>query len=243
MTENIRGGRFATTRWTMINAAAGTSTVSAATALAELCQIYWPPLYSYLRRQGHDAEDAQDLTQGFFARLLQRRDLRAADRSRGRFRAFLLTALKRYAINEHKRAATARRGGGHVRLSLDFEAAERTYALDRRDDETPERVFDRKWAAIAIDRAVHRLRDQCCEGGQAAVVTDVLLPYLTDAGDLPAYRSVADELGLTEGAVKVAVHRLRRRFGIALRQEIADTVASDEDVEAEMRDLIRAIST
>jgi RNA polymerase sigma-70 factor (ECF subfamily) len=238
---SVRGGRFATTRWTMINAAGGASSASAAAALAELCQIYWPPLYSYLRRRGHDAQDAQDLTQGFFARLLERQDFRVADRSRGRFRAFLLTALKRYAINEHKRARAARRGGGQVRLSLDFEEAERTYAVDRRDDETPDRAFDRKWAGIAIDRAVHRLR-RACRDGQAAAMTDVLLPYLTDSGDLPAYRAVAAELGLTEGAVKVAVHRLRQRFGTALRQEIGQTVVADEDVEAEMRDLIRAIS-
>jgi RNA polymerase sigma-70 factor (ECF subfamily) len=225
----------------MVNAAGRASTARAGAALAELCEIYWPPLYSYLRRRGHDAEDAQDLTQGFFARLLEHGHVRAADPARGRFRAFLLTALERYAINEHHRAVTARRGGQLLRLSLDFEAAERTYAVDRRADDTPDRVFDRKWAGIVIDRAFGRLRDECHDTRTAAV-TEVLLPYLTDSRDLPAYRVVAADLGLTEGAVKVAVHRLRQRFGAALRQEIAETVSSDEDVEEEMRDLIRAIS-
>jgi RNA polymerase sigma-70 factor (ECF subfamily) len=225
----------------MVNAAGHTSTARADAALAELCETYWPPLYSYLRRRGHDAEDAQDLTQGFFARLLERGQVRTADPARGRFRTFLLTALERYAINEHHRAMAARRGGQHVRLALDFEEAERTYALDRGADDPPDRVFDRKWAAIAIDRAINRLRDDCRDA-RTATVTEALLPYLTDSGDLPAYRAVAADLGLTEGAVKVAMHRLRQRFGAALRQEISETVMSEEDVEGEMRDLIRAIS-
>jgi RNA polymerase sigma factor (sigma-70 family) len=226
----------------MVNAAGHLSDAAAAAdALAELCQIYWPPLYSYLRRRGHDAEDAQDLTQGFFMHLLERHDVRKADAARGRFRGFLLTALKRYAINEHERAAAARRGGRHVRLSLDFEEAERTYALDRRDDETPDRVFDRKWAGIAIERALQRLRDEGHDAGKAAV-TDRLLPYLTDAGALPSYRDVAGSLGLTEGAVKVAVHRLRQRFGAILRLEVGETVLAPEDIDDEMRELIRAVS-
>ena len=132
----------------MVNAAGHRSDPQAAAALGELCQIYWPPLYSYLRGRGHATEEAQDLTQGFFARLLERQDIRAADPSRGRFRGFLLTALKRYVINEHERGASMRRGGRQVHLALDFEDAERVYALERRNEDTPERVFDRKWAAI-----------------------------------------------------------------------------------------------
>jgi RNA polymerase sigma-70 factor (ECF subfamily) len=225
----------------MVNAA-GASNTNGAGALAELCQIYWPPLYSYLRRRGHNAEEAQDLTQGFFVRFLERQDFRAADPARGRFRGFLLTALKRYAINEHERATALRRGGQQIRISLDFEEAERTYVVDRRNDDTPDRVFDRKWAGIAIDRALRRLRDES-PGTRKNAVTERLLPYLTDAGDLPAYSAVAAELGIAEGAVKVAVHRLRQRFGAALRQEIGETVLADEDVDDEMRDLIRAIST
>jgi RNA polymerase sigma-70 factor (ECF subfamily) len=225
----------------MVNAAGHPSDPQTAGALAELCQIYWPPLYSYLRGHGHDPDEAQDLTQGFFARLLEHQDLRAADPERGRFRGFLLTALKRYVINEHKRAAAARRGGRHVRLALDFEEAERAYALERRTDDTPERVFDRKWAVIALDRALQRLRQECYQAGKSNLA-DVLLPYLTDTGELPAYRVVAAELELTEGAVKVAVHRLRQRFGAILRLEIGETVLRSDEVDDEMRELIRAVS-
>jgi len=234
--------RFATTRWTLVHAAGHRSNADAAAALAELCQIYWPPLYGYLRGRGHAAEEAQDLTQGFFARLLERQDIRTADQLRGRFRGFLLTALKRYVINEHERALTEKRGGRHMRLSLDFEEAERLYALEPWSDDTPERIFDRKWATIALDRAFQRLREECDHAGKSAMA-DALLPYLTDTGDLPPYRMVAAELELSEGAVKVAVHRLRRRFGAILRLEIAETMLASSDVDAEMRELIRAVST
>ena len=241
MTASARGGRFASTRWTMVIAAGDLSDPHAAAALDELCRIYWPPLYSYLRRRGHDAEEAEDLTQGFFARLLERRDFRAADPARGRFRGFLLTLLKRYAVNEYERATAVRRGGRHVRLPLDFPEAERIYALDGRQEDSPDRVFDRKWAGIAIDRALQRLRAECHEAGKARV-TDTLLPYLTDTGELPAYREVAADLGLTEGAVKVAVHRLRQRFGAVLRLEIRETVLAEDEIDDEMRELIRAVS-
>ena len=233
---------FETTRWTVVNAVGGSSTDAAEAALAELCQTYWAPLYGYLRGRGHDADAAQDLTQGFFTRVLERRDFRTADRQRGRFRAFLLTALKRYVINEHERASAVMRGGRHVHLSLDFDEAERAYAGDRRGDDSPDRVFDRKWAGIAIGRALKRLRNECEQSGKGPIA-DALLPYLTDAGDLPPYGHVAAALSLSEGAVKVAVHRLRQRFGAILRLEISETVLTEEDVDDEMRELIRAVST
>lgn len=235
------GGRFVTTKWTMVGAAGDGSDTQAREALSALCQTYWPPLYSYLRRHGHDREEAQDLVQGFFARLLERGDVRSADPARGRFRSFLLTALKRYVINQHERATSARRGGPRLPLSLDFDEAERSDAREPRSDDTPERVFDRRWAAISLDRAQQRLRDECQQAGRGAQA-DVLLPYLTDAGDLPPYSEAAGRLGLTEGAVKVAVHRLRRRFGAILRLEISETVLAPEDVEDEVRELIRAVS-
>jgi len=226
----------------MVNTAGHQSDPRAAAALGELCQIYWSPLYSYLRGRGHDAADAQDLTQGFFARLLERQDIRAADPARGRFRGFLLTALKRYVINEREREASVRRGGRHVHLALDFEDAERAYALERRNEDTPERVFDRKWATITLDRALQRLRVECALAGKTAEA-DALLPYLTDIGELPPYRAVAARLELTEGAVKVAVHRLRQRFGAMLRLEVGETVLEPDQVDDEMRELIRAVST
>ena len=234
------GGRFATTRWTMVQAAGHRSNARADAALAELCQIYWPPLYGYLRGRGYTTDIAQDLTQGFFARLLERQSIRTADPARGRFRAFLLTALKRFVMNEHERALSAKRGGGHPHLALDFEDAERTYALERRNDDTPERVFDRKWATITLDRALRLLREECDRAGKQAAA-NALIPYLTGDSELPPYKVVAAELGLTEGAVKVAVHRLRQRFGSILRTEVSDTVTDPDDVEDEMRELIRSV--
>jgi RNA polymerase sigma factor (sigma-70 family) len=238
----LEPGRFVTTRWTLVAAAAADSSdPQRQEALGDLCQAYWPPLYAFLRRRGHSPEDAQDLTQGFFARVLERRDFRAADPARGRFRSFLLSALQHYAINEHERASTVKRGGRVQRLSLDFEEVERTYVLEARHDDSPDRVFNRKWAAISLDRALGRLRDECHTLGKGALA-DALLPYLTDTGQLPAYRTVAEQLGLTEGATKVAVHRLRQRFGAILRLEIAETVLAPGDVDDEVRELIRALS-
>ena len=242
MTPKRARGAFATTRWTIVNAVRQTSESQAAKALAELCEAYWPPLYGYLRRQGYRPEEAQDLTQGFFARLLETESIRTADRGRGRFRSFLLTALKRHAINEHERSAAACRGGGHAHLSLDFDEAERAYAREPRTDETPDLLFDRRWAAIALDRALQRLRAEYTELGRAPVA-DALLPYLTDTGELPPYRTVAAQLEISEGAVKVAVHRMRQRYGAILRSEIAETVLGEEEVEAELRELLRAVST
>jgi RNA polymerase sigma factor (sigma-70 family) len=238
----LEPGRFVTTRWTLVAAAAADSSdPQRQEALGDLCQAYWPPLYAFLRRRGHSPEDAQDLTQGFFARVLERRDFRAADPARGRFRSFLLSALQHYAINEHERASTVKRGGRVQRLSLDFEEVERTYVLEARHDDSPDRVFNRKWAAISLDRALGRLRDECHTLGKGALA-DALLPYLTDTGQLPGYRTVAEQLGLTEGATKVAVHRLRQRFGALLRLEIAETVLAPADVDDEVRELIRALS-
>jgi DNA-directed RNA polymerase specialized sigma24 family protein len=200
-------GVFATTRWTTVNAARQSSESQAANALGELCEAYWPPLYGYLRRRGYRPEEAQDLTQGFFARLLETDSIRTADPARGRFRSFLLTVLKRYVINEHDRSAAARRGGGHTHLPLDFDEAERAYSLEPRTDETPDRL------------------------------------YLTDAGELAPYREVAARLEISEGAVKVAIHRMRQRYGAVLRSEIAETVLGEEEVEVELRELLRAVST
>lgn len=242
MTPKRGRGAFATTRWTTVNAVRRTSKSQAATALAELCESYWPPLYAFLRKQGYHPEEAQDLTQGFFARLLETALIRTADPERGRFRSFLLTALKRYVINEHERAAAARRGGGHRHLSLDFDEAERVYGREPSTDETPDRLFNRRWAAIALDRALQQLRAEYIALGRETLA-DALLPYLTETGELPQYREVAARLDISEGAVKVAVHRMRQRYGGILRSEIADTVVGEEEVEAELRELLRAVST
>jgi RNA polymerase sigma factor (sigma-70 family) len=234
-------GRFATTRWSIVNVAGHQSDPRADAALSELCHIYWPPLYGYLRRRGYDIDKAQDLTQGFFARLLERQSIRTADPRRGRFRSFLLIALKRFVINEHEHDMAVRRGGRHAHLALDFDDAERTYVLDSRTDDTPESVFDRKWAAITLDRALHRLNEECSGSGKI-VEARALIPYLTESTELPPYKTVAAQLGMTEGAVKVAVHRLRQRFGAMLRAEISDTVSEQAEIDDEMRELIRVVS-
>jgi RNA polymerase sigma factor (sigma-70 family) len=237
-----RAAGFATTRWTMVVAAGGRRDGQSRQALADLCQIYWPPLYGYLRRRGHCREEAQDLTQGFFARLLEHEGVRLADPARGRFRGFLLTALKRYVINEHERATAARRGGPLLPLTLDFDGAERGYARVARSDDTPDRVFDRNWAALCLERALSTLRGEYQQGGKGSLA-DALLPYLTETSALPSYREVAVHLAITEGAVKVAVHRLRQRFGTILRRQVADTVLTPEDADVELRELIRAVGS
>jgi RNA polymerase sigma factor (sigma-70 family) len=243
MTAGPGHGGFATTRWTMVSAAGGVCDGAASQALAELCQIYWPPLYTYLRRRGYDREEAEDLTQGFFATLLERQGLQSVDPVRGRFRAFLLTALKRYVINEHERAIAAKRGGpARLPLTLDFDDAERSFVRGLASGDTPDAAFDRKWATLCIDRALASLRAEYVESGKQAIA-DALLPYLTDGGQLPAYRIVADQLRMSEGAVKVAVHRLRQRFGAILRQQIADTVLSPAEADDEMRELIRVVAS
>lgn len=226
----------------MVNAAGRTKDDRASAALAELCEIYWPPLYGYLRGRGYPAEEAQDLTQGFFARLLETQAIRSADPTRGRFRAFLLTALKRFVINEYERATAERRGGRHLHFQLDVTQAERAFTAEHRHEETPERLFDRKWAGIVLERALERLRGEYAASGKAAVAS-ALLPYLTESTDLLSYRAVAGDLGLSEGAVKVAVHRLRQRYGAILRAEVAETVAGDEEIDAELRELLKAVST
>jgi RNA polymerase sigma-70 factor (ECF subfamily) len=242
VTERMRRKAFATTRWTLVNAALRENRAGADAALEELCEIYWPPLYGYLRGRGYPAEQAQDLTQGFFTRLLETDAINLADPSRGRFRAFLLTALKRYVIGEYERGAAARRGGRHAHFSLDFTDAERLYSSERRNDDTPERIFHRNWATITLERALQRLRTEYAQSEKDQLAA-ALFPYLSESSGLPPYRAIATQLGLTEGAVRVAVHRLRQRYGAILRAEIAETVIGEHEIDAELRDLLRAVST
>ena len=220
--------------------ASGASSPKADEALAALCDSYWYPLYGYLRGRGHAGDEAQDLTQAFFARLLEKHVLRHADPSRGRFRSFLLTALKNFAANERDRALARKRGGGEV-LSLDFETAEGRYQLEPPTEETPERVFDRRWALTLLDRTMTRLRDVTVSKGSPRQF-ECLKMYLTGEQPQIGYAEAAEELGMSEGAVKVAVHRLRRRFRDLMRDEIAQTVESPEDIEEEIRYLWSAVS-
>ena len=209
-------------------------------ALAALCQTYWYPLYAYMRRKGCGCEDAQDLTQGFFAWLLEKNIMGKAERERGKFRSFLLASFNHFLANEWRRANAQKRGGGHVVISLDLAAGERRFRLEPTDELTAERIFERRWALTLLEQTLARLRDEFAKR-QKLDVFEHLKPYLgSDPGAVP-YRQIADEMGKTEGAVKVAVHRLRQRCRELLRAEIAQTVSSAEEVDEELRDLFSAV--
>jgi RNA polymerase sigma-70 factor (ECF subfamily) len=209
-------------------------------ALATLCQIYWYPLYAFVRRLGHPPDDAQDLTQEFFARLLEKHYLRAADPERGRFRSFLLSAFKHFLSRERDRAKARKRGGGRKVLSLDFETGESRYNLEPAHEVTAEKIYERRWALTLLDQVLTRLREEFYQAKRREEF-DHLKAYLTGEATTLSYRAVASQLGMTEGAVKVAVHRLRRRYRELVREEIAQTVAGPEDVDEELRRLFAAI--
>jgi RNA polymerase sigma-70 factor (ECF subfamily) len=230
---------FATTRWTLIATAAGDDSPAARQALADLCQSYWYPLYAYVRRRGHDHHQAQDLTQAFFARLLEKNDLTAADRTRGRFRSFLLTACQHFLANQHDFETARKRGGGRAHLAIDFESADGRYTAEPAHDETPERLFDRRWALELLDQSLAELRQEYDESGRGKLF-DALKGCLAGGAEL-AYAELARGLEMTEGAVKVAVHRLRQRYRDRLRAAIAETVEKPEDVDDEVRDLFAAL--
>ncbi len=231
---------FATTRWSLVAAAQDPAAPRAREALADLCRLYWYPVYAYARRRGHGHHAAQDLTQAFFARLLEKNDLAAADRTRGRFRSYLLTACQHFLANEHDRQTAQKRGGGRTHLPLDFEAADGRYSREPADEQTPERVFDRQWALGLLDRALGELRAEYAGSGRAKLF-DALKGCLAGGAEV-AYAELARELVMTEGAVKVAVHRLRQRYRDRLRGLIADTVATPEEVDDEIRDLFSALA-
>ena len=230
---------FATTRWSLVAAARDPDAPDARRALADLCGLYWYPVYAYVRRRGHDHHRAQDLTQGFFARLLEKHDLAAADRSRGRFRSFLLAACQHYLANQHDHDTARKRGGGVDHLPLDFGDAAGRFAREPADADTPERDFDRRWALALLARTVDELRAEYAESGRAKLF-DTLKGCLAGAAEV-SHAELAEQLGMTVGAVKVAVHRLRQRYRDRLRAVIAETVATPEGVDEEIRDLFAAL--
>ena len=235
-------GRFAATRWTLVlNAAQRGGEQDAAPALAELCRLYWPPLYAYARRSGHTMHEAEDLTQAFFARLLAKDGLANVAPHKGRFRSFLLAAFKHFLANEWDKARARKRGGGVVHLVIDADAAEARYACEPADTLTPDRVFDRQWALTVLDRVLARLRAEQ-DTPESARRFAMLEPALAAESGAVGYADLAAGLRMTEGAVKVAVHRLRRRYRELLRADIADTVADPSQVEEEIRSLIAALA-
>ena len=207
-------------------------------ALGELIQAYWFPLYAYVRRQGAPPAQAEDLVQEFLTRLLERKDLARVDRAKGKFRSFLLAAIKHFLSNERERAAALKRGGGAPVVALDALDAEARYAIEPADEETPERLFDRRWALAVLDQVLARLRDEYGAAGKGGLYHAIEGCLTGGAAD---YASVARGLKMTEGAVRVAVHRLRRRYRDLLRQEIAQTVDSPEHVEEEISYLLNCL--
>jgi RNA polymerase sigma factor (sigma-70 family) len=232
--------RFATTRWSVVLAAAARSPQSDA-ALAALCETYWYPLYAYVRRRGYAVEDAEDLVQTFFVRVMDRQSLRLADPDRGRFRSFLLISLKHFLINEYDRARTAKRGGGAAVLSLDFPAGESRYALEPGDALDPERLYEQRWALTVLQRVHVRLRTACMRAGKRELFEQLKAFVGGDDEHVP-YRTAGAALGMSESAVRVAVHRLRRRFRDLLREEIEQTVDSPAEVEGELQFLLTTLS-
>lgn len=233
--------KFATTHWSMVLRAGRHDTTGGSEALARLCQIYWYPIYVQVRRRGYNAHDAQDLTQGFFARLLARETLAHADPARGRFRSFVLSALKNFLSDEWEKSQALKRGGGAITISMDLETAERQLPAEPADGVSPDQVFDRQWALVLLELVLTRLAEEYRVAGKARLFA-TLKPALTGASDAQPYAQLALELGTTEGAVKVMVHRLRRRYRELLEDEIAQTVASPHDAAAELQDLFRALS-
>lgn len=231
--------RFATTRWSLILAAGTGHAPEAREALATLCGLYWYPLYAFVRRRGHTAEEARDLTQGFFARLLERDDLSTLDPRRGRFRAWLLTALKHYLANERDRLQAVKRGGGESLLSIDGEEAESTYGLEPSHELTPERLFERRWALALLQRVTTLLRAEWVQAGKESLF-EKLKGCLMDRTE-SSYQRIAHDVGMSEGAVKVAAHRMRSRFRELLRGEIAQTVEHSHEIDGELRHLLAAL--
>ncbi len=234
-------GVFATTRWTVVLAAGRGSGPQADLALEELCRTYWFPLYSYVRRQGYTKENAEDLTQAFFLRFLERNFLEGVASDKGKFRAYLLVCLKHFLINEWDRANRLKRGGGVAPLSLDWQDADARYQINPADNLSPDKLYDRTWAVTLLERVITRLRDESVAEGRANIF-DQLKPFLTVGKSAIPYAGAAEALGLNEGATRVAVHRLRRRYRELLRDEISQTLSDPTQVEGELQALFAAFA-
>lgn len=233
-------GRFRVTHWSVVLAAGRSESTHAQAALEQLCANYWHPIYFYVRRQGHSPADAQDLTQEFFARLLARNDLAAVDRSKGRFRSFLLASLKHFLANEWDKAKAQKRGGGQLPLSIDASTAESSYAFEPAENITPDKLYERRWALALLGQVMSQLKAEYARQEKAEVF-DALKGTLTGERRTAGYAEIAERFGTSAGAIKVAVHRLRRRYRELLRAEIAHTVSGPEEIEEEIRALFAAL--
>jgi RNA polymerase sigma-70 factor (ECF subfamily) len=236
------GDVFATTHWTVVLVAGRRHTPQSDGALEELCRTYWFPLYAYVRRRGHTKEDAEDLVQAFFARFLAKNYLAGLSAGRGRFRAFLLASLKHFLINEWKKSQRLKRGGGEKLLSLDWQTADAQFQVAATNEPSPDKNFDREWAVALLAKVIERLQREC-EADDKTKLFEQLKIFLTAGKGALPHAEAAKNLGLDETAVRVAVHRLRKRYRILLREEISQTLADAADVDEEMRALFGAFSS
>lgn len=240
ITFHDRGERFRTTDWSLVVAAGSDQDPGSSQALERLCTVYWYPVYGFVRAHGHDATAAQDLTQEFFRRLIESRFIGRASRERGRFRSFLLASVKNFLSNQRDHDRAARRGGGYAFLPLDPQSGETRYSREPIDDRTPDKAFEKRWALAVLERTLERLREQAVRRENPDRFAR-LSRFLT--GDSPdaSYRQAAGELGSTESAVKAAVHRMRKRLGQLLRDEVGRTVDDPGRIDEEIRYLFAAI--
>jgi len=240
--DTSKHGNFSATHWSIVLAAGATDLGLASSALERLCRTYWYPIYAFVRRRGSDQHDAEDLTQAFFSYLLEKETLKKVDRRKGKFRTFLLAAMTNFLANEWDKRKTLKRGGQHQIFSLDETVAEELYRHEAVESVTPEKLFERRWAGALIEQVLARLKQEYFAGDKARLFVK-LEPALTGELGPGALARCAAELAMSEGAVKVALHRLRKRFGAVLRSEIAHTVSGPEEVDEEIRHLFAAIST
>jgi RNA polymerase sigma-70 factor (ECF subfamily) len=229
-----RNGIFATTHWSVVLAAREASTPEGAAALEKLCRTYWYPLYAYLRRRGFQEHDAQDLTQGFFAQLLNRQSFHNVTKDKGRLRSFLLTSINYFVGDQRDKATAQKRGGGCQVLSFDAQEAESRYQLEPVDARTPETIFAQRWAMALLDQVLARLSEEFAQAGKCQLF-QAMQPFLVERGKEKVYAEAAQEMGMSEEAFKKAVQRMRRRYHQLFREEIAHTVATPEEVEDELR--------
>jgi RNA polymerase sigma-70 factor (ECF subfamily) len=234
-------GCFSATRWTVVLTAARSDTTHARDALAQLCQMYWYPLYAYVRRRGYAPPDAEDLTQAFFARVIEERLIASADKEKGRFRSFLVTRLNHFLADEWDRFKAQKRGGGQRLIPLEDDTAETRYQLELVDDRSPDRLFEYRWAMTLLERVFDRLRHEYETDGKSALF-DELKGCLVQARAMVSYAEVGARLGMSEGALRVAVHRMRHRYRDLLRAEIAETVSGPDEVEEELRHLFGVLA-
>jgi len=233
---------FHTTHWTMVLSAREQQGTVAREALARLCSIYWYPLYAFIRRQGSSPHEAEDITQEFFFRFLERNALGNVDRAAGKFRSFLLVCLKNFLANERDRAQAQRRGGGHAVVSLDCDEAETRYSLEPADHRTPEVVFERRWAFAVLERTMIEVRREYAAGRKGDLF-EALQGFLPNGQGNYSRAELAAKRGVSAGAIDVAIHRLRQRFGALLREQVAQTVSSESEIEEEIRYLISVMGS